>query len=177
MLYSIVKSIIKRGQLTVLLPGRTFTVGQGKPHVTIRIHDRQAPLALALNPELALGELYMDGRLTVENGSITDLLELASLNLSNKKAPTLLRVLRHVRRPFNPIRLRNRPRRAKRNVEHHYDLSGRLYDLFLDRDRQYSCAYYPDLRMTLEEAQGAKKRHIAAKLHLHRPGLRVLDIG
>ena len=177
MLRSLLNSIVKVGQLTVLTPNGSFVAGNGEPHVTIRMHDRRAMLALTMNPELALGELYMDGLLTVENGDISDLLELASLNLSNKRAPALLRVLRHVRKLFNPVRLRNRPRRARRNVAHHYDLSGRLYDLFLDRDRQYSCAYYSDPRMSLEQAQAAKKRHIAAKLHLDRPGLKVLDIG
>jgi len=177
MLRSMLNSIVRRGQLTVLTPGRSFTVGSGRPHVIVRIHDRRAMLALALNPELAAGELYMDGRLTVENGDIADLLELASLNLSNQKPPALLRMLRNVRRLANPIKQRNRPRRAKRNVAHHYDLSGRLYDLFLDRDRQYSCAYFSNPRMTLEQAQAAKKRHVAAKLHLDRPGLKVLDIG
>jgi cyclopropane-fatty-acyl-phospholipid synthase len=177
MLYAIVRSIIRRGRLTLLTPGRSFTVGDGEPHVTVRLHDRWAMLALALNPELAAGELYMDGRLTIEGGDIADFLELVSLNLSNQRPPALLRAIRRVRRWFNPIRTRNRPRRARRNVAHHYDLSGELYDLFLDRDRQYSCAYFPRSRMTLEEAQAAKKRHIAAKLNLNRPGLRVLDIG
>ncbi|HEX5008304.1 MAG TPA: cyclopropane-fatty-acyl-phospholipid synthase family protein [Hyphomonadaceae bacterium] len=177
MLRLLLNSIIKAGQLTVLTPRGSFVVGTGKPSVTIRIHDRRAMLALAMNPELALGELYMDRRLTVENGDIADLLELASLNLSNKRAPALLRVLRDVRKLFNPIRLRNKPRRAIRNVSHHYDLSAELYDLFLDRDRQYSCAYFSKPDMTLEQAQTAKKKHIAAKLHLDRPGLRVLDIG
>jgi cyclopropane-fatty-acyl-phospholipid synthase len=178
MLRSMLNSIVRRGQLTALTPRGSFTVGGGgEPHVVVRIHDRRAMLALALNPELALGELYMDGRLTVENGGIADLLELASINLSNQKAPAPLRFLRRLQRLAKPIRLRNRPRRAKRNVAHHYDLSGRLYDLFLDRDRQYSCAYFSNPRMTLEQAQAAKKRHIAAKLHLERPGLNVLDIG
>jgi cyclopropane-fatty-acyl-phospholipid synthase len=177
MLRSLLNSIVKTGQLTVLTPRGSFLVGAGEPHVTIRIRDRRAMLALAINPELAVGELYMDGRLTVENGDIGDLLELASLNLSNKRAPAPMRALRRVRKLFSPIRLRNKPRRARRNVHHHYDLSSRLYDLFLDRDRQYSCAYYSDPRMSLEQAQAAKKRHIAAKLHLNQPGLKVLDIG
>jgi cyclopropane-fatty-acyl-phospholipid synthase len=176
-LRSLLNSIVRTGQLTVQTPRGSFVVGSGSPHVTIRIHDRRAMLALAVNPELAVGELYMDGRLTVENGAIADLLELASLNLSNKRAPALLRNLRRARKLFNPIRLRNKPRRARRNVAHHYDLSGELYDLFLDRDRQYSCAYFSQPNMTLEQAQVAKKKHIAAKLHLDRPGLKVLDIG
>ena len=67
--------------------------------------------------------------------------------------------------------------RARRNAAHHYDLNGRLYSLFLDRDRQYSCAYFPRGDETIDEAQVAKKRHIAAKLLLDRPDLSVLDIG
>jgi cyclopropane-fatty-acyl-phospholipid synthase len=177
MLRQIAAGIIRLGALTVQTPGRTFTVGAGQPHVTIRLHDRRAILELALDPELALGELYMDGRLTVENGRISDLLDLVSLNLSNHKPPALLGFLRSVRRLMDPLRLRNRPRKAKRNVAHHYDLSGRLYDLFLDHDRQYSCAYFSNPQMTLDEAQSAKKQHIRAKLHLDRPGLKVLDVG
>ena len=70
----------------------------------------------------------------------------------------------------------NLPGRSRRNVAHHYDLDAGLYALFLDEDRQYSCAYFPRDDMTLDEAQLAKKQHIAAKLAL-APGQRVLDIG
>ncbi len=132
---------------------------------------------LGLHPDLKLGELYMDGRLTVEEGDIAELMDLLMSNLAAIRPPAILRFMRGVRRAmkrwtqFNPASL------SKAHVAHHYDLSGRLYDLFLDRDRQYSCAYFSTAGETLEAAQIAKKRHIAAKLHLDRPDLRVLDIG
>jgi cyclopropane-fatty-acyl-phospholipid synthase len=141
------------------------------------LHDWRAVWQLGLNPDLALGELYMDGRLTVENGDIRSLLDLLMCNLG-KSGPhgvqKLGRALRHFTRAiaqFNPAG------RAKDHVAHHYDLSGKLYDLFLDEDRQYSCAYFSDPIESLEEAQIAKKRHIAAKLNLNRAELSVLDIG
>jgi cyclopropane-fatty-acyl-phospholipid synthase len=119
----------------------------------------------------------MDGLLTVEEGGIETMLEI--LMASSNAAPLprwmgFVRVLRKLRRrlaQYNPAA------RSRKNVAHHYDLSGALYDLFLDKDRQYSCAYFYDPSDTLEDAQIQKKRHIAAKLNLDRPGLKVLDIG
>jgi cyclopropane-fatty-acyl-phospholipid synthase len=178
MLNRLLASIVKKGSLTLIAPGRRRTTfGVGTPQVTMHLHDRRAVVELALNPELKLGELYMDGRLTVENGDIADLLDLLMYNLSLASPRGVLkaeRVWRWVTRRFAQL---NYSSRARRNVAHHYDLSGKLYDLFLDRDRQYSCAYFSAPGETLEEAQVGKKRHIAAKLHLDTPGLRVLDIG
>ena len=178
MLNRLLASIVKKGTLTLVAPGpRRTTFGVGTPQVTMHLHDRRALVELALNPELKLGELYMDGRLTVENGDIADLLDLLMYNLSLASPRGVLkaeRVWRWVTRRFAQL---NYLSRARRNVAHHYDLSGKLYDLFLDRDRQYSCAYFSAPGETLEEAQIGKKRHIAAKLHLDTPDLRVLDIG
>ena len=106
------------------------------------------------------------------------MLDLAGVNMmANEKGHPMA----HIRTVINTVKRRidqyNPAPRAQRNVAHHYDLNGRLYSLFLDRDRQYSCAYFPRGDETLEEAQAAKKRHIAAKLCLDRPDLHVLDIG
>ncbi len=179
MLNSILKSVIRKGSLTVLRPGgRSTTVGQGEPHVTVRLHDRKAIRELALKPELKLGELYMDGRLTVEDDrDIADLLGLLMMNLGRMTPGPFIRIHRAIRQMTRPLRQTNWAKRAKKNVAHHYDLSGRLYDVFLDRDKQYSCAYFSAPGETLDEAQIGKKRHIAAKLYLNRPGLSVLDIG
>jgi cyclopropane-fatty-acyl-phospholipid synthase len=178
MLGPFLNRIIRQGTLTVVRPsGRRESFGTGEPRVTIEFHDRRAMFELALNPDLKLGELYMNGRLTVEQGDVVDLLALLMKNLSSAKPAGLHRGLRAFRRltrrfaQFNPIP------RAKAHVAHHYDLSGRLYDLYLDADKQYSCAYFSSPEETLEEAQIGKKRHIAAKLNLDRPGLKVLDIG
>jgi cyclopropane-fatty-acyl-phospholipid synthase len=144
--------------------------------VTIRLHSAASDWRLALRPNLAVGEAYMNGDLTVENGDIYDFLALANYNLTvhadlweSRWEMRLGQLLRRWHQN-NPLR------RARHNVAHHYDLSGALYDLFLDADRQYSCAFFAHPGMTLEEAQAEKKRRIAAKLLL-APGQTVLDIG
>ncbi|HWD28494.1 MAG TPA: cyclopropane-fatty-acyl-phospholipid synthase family protein [Rhizomicrobium sp.] len=131
-----------------------------------------------LHPTLAIGEAYMDGGMTPDGCGIYDVIDLLAANvMANATGHPIARV----QAAFGVIKRRidqyNPAPRAQRNVAHHYDLNGRLYSLFLDRDRQYSCGYFPRGDETLEEAQIAKKRHIAAKLCLDRPGLSVLDIG
>jgi len=178
MLNRLLASTIKTGTLTIRTPGgRTSRFGTGKPEIGIRFLDRRAALELAVNPELKLGELYMDGRIAVENGDIADLLDLLMHNLSLSPPRGVLLLTQIWRRLTRPIAQRNYSSRAQKNVAHHYDLSGQLYDVFLDRDRQYSCAYFSAPGETLEEAQIGKKRHIAAKLFLDRPNLNVLDVG
>ena len=146
MLARFLNSFVRHGTLTVFLPsGRNFAVGDGaEPRLAIRLHDRQAVWRLALHPDLALGELYMDGRLTVEGGDVAALLDLLLRNLAKTKPSGLLKIVRSARRLLRPLKQLNFASRAKANVAHHYDLSGKLYDLFLDRDRQYSCAYFSE---------------------------------
>lgn len=178
MLTALLNHVVRRGTLRVVVPGRASTShGTGAPYVTMRFHDRWGPLQLATNPDFMLGQLYMDGRLTVENGSIADLLSLLFANLRDLPQSRLQKLLRNVRLLTRRFTQFNSAWRAKTHAAHHYDLSDRLYELFLDRDLQYSCAFFATGDETLEEAQAAKKRHIAAKLHLDRPGLTVLDIG
>lgn len=179
MLSRLLDKLVRNGTLVVVRPGEPdLLFGQGSPRIVLKLHDARAAVELALNPELRLGELYMDGRLTVEDGGdIADLLALLMQNLAHAKPGGVFGFVRAMRKLLRPLRQFNHIRRAKRNVAHHYDLSGRLYDLFLDSDRQYSCAYFSDPGEGLDEAQVGKKRHIAAKLYLNRPGLSVLDIG
>ena len=179
MLKSILRSLITNGTLTVIrADGSRFSAGHGEPHVTIKLHDRAAALELALHPDLKLGELYMDGRMTVEEGGdIYDMLELAMCNTAHYNTTGLLSVVRMLRRIFRRFSQFNPASRSKDHVAHYYDLSRQLYEMFLDRDRQYSCAYFSAPGETLEEAQIGKKRHIAAKLYLNKPDLNVLDIG
>jgi cyclopropane-fatty-acyl-phospholipid synthase len=178
MLASLLNNIVRDGTLTVLLPGgRQQRFGQGDPRVTMRLHDWLAVWQLGLDPDLALGELYTDGRLSIEGDDVRALLDLLMCNLGRSGPQGLQkhgRILRRLMRAFMQF---NPANRAKDHVAHHYDLSGKLYDLFLDEDRQYSCAYFADGVETLEAAQFAKKRHIAAKLNLCRKHLSVLDIG
>lgn len=169
--------LIRKGSLTVIGPNgtpRTYKGADG-PSVTIRLRHPLLPFRLFLNPPLAAGEGYMDGTLTVESGTLYDFLDLIGLNLeitgwnTVERWSKLERLLKRLQQ-FNPAV------RARRNVAHHYDLSGAFYELFLDSDRQYSCAYFLEPHEDLETAQENKKRHIASKLVL-KPGQRVLDIG
>jgi cyclopropane-fatty-acyl-phospholipid synthase len=177
LLQSLLRRIIRKGRLTVLAPdGRTYNFGDGSPSVTIRITEWAAVGRMAFNPDLAFGEAYMDGTLVVEAGEIYDFLDLCCENLGWGRGHWL----RHAHALAGHLGRRlfqhNSVSAARANVAHHYDLSDTLYDLFLDADRQYSCAYYMSFDDTLERAQEQKKRHLAAKLLL-RSGQRVLDIG
>jgi cyclopropane-fatty-acyl-phospholipid synthase len=175
MLAVVLRRFIRTGSLTVITPDGTPTVlgdGAGELGVTVRIHDWRTLRRLVTDPELALGEGYMDGGITVEGGGISDLLELVGRNLATRDdhSGSALDALR------GHLGQRNGRAAARRNVAHHYDLSLELYRRFLDEDLQYSCAYFERPGMSLEEAQAAKKRHLAQKLLL-APGQRVLDIG
>ncbi|MDD2704787.1 MAG: cyclopropane-fatty-acyl-phospholipid synthase [Acidocella sp.] len=178
LLARILAGLVRRGAFLVIWPdGSRSEYGDGQGyHAGIKFTDAASVRHMAINPGLALGEGYMDGRITPLNGSIHDVLCVLLDNLRDTRLP-LLEWNAKLGRLLRPILQANNASRAKHNVAHHYDLNGRLYSLFLDRDRQYSCAYFPRGDETLEEAQAAKKRHIAAKLKLDQPDLTVLDIG
>jgi cyclopropane-fatty-acyl-phospholipid synthase len=178
LLARLLRRMVRVGELTVVdAGGRTHRIGVpgARPRAAIRLHERTLHRRLLLNPELACGEAYMDGSLTLEDGTLYDFLETVAVNLAREPQPwqaasrrwglLMRRVQQH-----NPVA------RARANAAHHYDLSDRLFDLFLDPDRQYSCAYFINPHDSLERAQDNKKRHIAAKLLL-APGMHVLDIG
>jgi cyclopropane-fatty-acyl-phospholipid synthase len=172
------RRFVVRGNLRVITAGGTilqFGDGSGTP-VTVRFKSRAALARLVLHPELRLGEAYVNGDLVLESGNIADLLTVLMSQDHYEPFPLIARpqaMLRFGRRRFDQY---NHRIRARRNVAHHYDLDGRLYSLFLDADRQYSCAYFESPDASLDDAQLAKKRHLAAKL-LVRKGQRALDIG
>ncbi|MBB3064619.1 SAM-dependent methyltransferase [Limibacillus halophilus] len=158
--------------------GQVEVIGDGTPPCcTLRLVRPQRMARLLKSPVLGITEGYMDGDWMIEDGDVRTFLDLAARNYHylethplTKLADALLRRGRRLKQ-FNP------KTRARKNVAHHYDLSSELYDLFLDSDRQYSCAYFLDPRDDIETAQTQKKRHIAAKLLLDRPGLKIMDIG
>jgi cyclopropane-fatty-acyl-phospholipid synthase len=178
LLTGLLKQLIRTGQLTVITAdGSRHLFGPGGlPAVTIRLHDRQLPYRLFLHPELALGEAYMEGSLTLESGTLQELLHLCTASVEALNSHPLQRVRHRIDLLAKSLQQNNRVPRAQSHVAHHYDLGGTLYELFLGADRQYSCAYYPQGDESLEEAQLRKQAHIAAKLLL-QPGMRVLDIG
>ncbi|MDQ3077360.1 MAG: cyclopropane-fatty-acyl-phospholipid synthase family protein [Pseudomonadota bacterium] len=175
---SLLGKILKQGHLTLISPDgsrKTYGPGGGES-LTIRITDTKVLLDLVRNPRLGVGEAYMDSRLVIEDGSILDLMVMIVGGIRWEDKAVGRTALNKGKSKWKALFRRNPADASKRNVAHHYDLSDELYTLFLDSDRQYSCAYFTDPANSLEQAQADKKAHIAAKLHLKR-GQRVLDIG
>ncbi len=152
-----------------------FGDGSGKP-VAVRFTTTAAELAILRDPELKFGECYMDGTVVIEQGSIADVLAILLQPTPDGLPPKWARLQWFLRFLNRRLQQLNQRTRARRNVAHHYDLDGRLYSLFLDADQQYSCAYFETPDQSLDDAQLAKKRHLAAKLLLDGEA-RVLDIG
>jgi cyclopropane-fatty-acyl-phospholipid synthase len=168
---------LRHGSLTVTTAsGNTCTFGDGSgPPVAVRFTTAKAQRAVLLNPALRLGEAYMDGTFVAERGSIADVLAVL-LRQERIAAPAWALPWQLARYLFRRLQQFNPRSRSRRNVAHHYDLDRRLYALFLDADQQYSCAYFEAPGQSLDDAQLAKRRHLAAKL-LIEPGAAVLDIG
>ena len=171
------RHIVQKGTLRLTMPdGSRKTYGHGAPELGLTLSDPYLPRKLILNPTLAAGEAYMDGRLTIEDDDLRGFFAFLVPNFHAAGAAWFQKPLAWLRHGMRRLHQFAPVGKAQANVAHHYDLSRELYDLFLDADRQYSCAYWAEGVETLEAAQLAKKRHIAAKLLL-RPGNRVLDIG
>lgn len=180
LLSSLLRSFIKRGRMRVIdVTGAVHEFGSGEdgPTVTIRLHDKKLYRSLFLNPELAAGEAYMDGTLTMEEGSTCyDFMFLFSINRAPLGANPVQGLLRKGWKLLRRRQQQNSVERAKSQARHHYDLSNDLYRLFMDEGLNYSCAYYTSPDDTLEQAQAAKLAHLVAKLDL-KPGMEVLEIG
>ena len=177
-LLSLVKKLIRKGSLRITLAsGETHMIGDGSGETIVaRLADQQAEDAIARDPTLKLGEMFMEGRFILEEGDIYEFLSLVKQNTTNEIFDLRMAALLMGRIVWQQLKSRSPINRNKYNVAHHYDLSAKLFDLFLDEDWQYSCAYFNPPGISLYEAQVAKKRHIAAKL-LVEPGQKVLEIG
>jgi cyclopropane-fatty-acyl-phospholipid synthase len=173
----VLRRLIRRGSFTVTTArGKSYTFGDGRgTPVAVRFTSTKAQRSVLLDPELKLGEAYMDGTFVVERGSIADVMAIL-FGQPRVPVPNWTRPPRLIRYLFRRLQQFNPRSRARHNVAHHYDLDGRLYRLFLDGDEQYSCAYFESADQSLDDAQLAKKRHLAAKLRV-APGAKVLDIG
>lgn len=175
---NMMRRMLRQGRLTVVLPsGRIEVFGSGRGRsVHVALTADATVRRLLLRPALALGECYTDGTLQIENDDLLGLMDLLVPNHNFAVMPPWYDVPLRVQGALRGFLQRNTPFTARRNVAHHYDISDDLYRLFLDADMQYSCAYFARPDMTLEEAQAAKKKHIADKLRIE-PGMKVLDIG
>jgi cyclopropane-fatty-acyl-phospholipid synthase len=175
----LLKNRLRAGRLVIRDANGATHVLEGPepgPDVAIKLTDPKLHRRLVLSPHLAVGEAYMDGTLVMERGDLRDFMEFLGINLATIDGHPFIRLRQRISTALRWVDQYNPVGRAQRNVAHHYDLSGTLYDLFLDEDRQYSCAYYMPKTRSLEQAQANKKALIAAKLLL-KPGQHVLDIG
>src|SRR5260370_13324136 len=167
LLAQVLARLLGEGELTIIDGGGTRHRIEGArpgPSVTLRVHTWWTGVRVALRPRLALGEAYMDGTLTVENGGdIYDLLDLLGRNISVLEATPMVRLSYTLQRWLRWLEEDNPSGKAQRNVAHHYDLNDQLYDFFLDRDRQYSCAYFKTGEEPLEQPQLATTADTAAK--------------
>ncbi|MFH5924301.1 class I SAM-dependent methyltransferase [Roseomonas xinghualingensis] len=181
LLDSILSRLIRCGTLKIRYPdgtSRSFNGSQPGPSAALALTNHEITRRLVWNPSLGFGEGYMDGSVEPIDGStIHDVLDVLLLNMASGGSHPAMKINEGFRWAGRRLLDLNTARRSRRNVAHHYDLNGTLYSLFLDADRQYSCAYFPTGKETLEEAQALKKRHLASKLKLDRPDLEVLDIG
>ena len=175
----LLRKLVRHGRLTVIdAVGATnsYGVDDGGPEVVVRVNNTAFQWKVAFNPSLAVGEGYANGDLTIESGSLRDLLEIGLVSQERASYRPAQRVLRQFQKAYRLKDMIGFVGRSRRNIEHHYDLDHDLYALFLDRDMQYSCAYWRDQEDDLDAAQLNKERLIASKLLLE-PGMSVLDIG
>ena len=152
----------------------------GKPKsessIKMKIHDKKLHYKLLLYPDLYFGEAYTDGKITFQNGTLSDFLDLALQNIGREKTNTISEFINSIRGSYRYLTNFNFIKKSKMNVAHHYDISDELYFLFLDPLKQYSCAYFKNESDSLEEAQKNKINHIIKKLNI-KENSKVLDIG
>tara|TARA_B100000073_G_scaffold18896_1_gene15020 strand:- start:604 stop:1791 length:1188 start_codon:yes stop_codon:yes gene_type:complete len=157
---------------------KSYIIGSPKKEkpIKLKILDKSLHWKLLINPDLYLGEGYMDGSIVIENGSLTEFLDIALKNVGREPTNSITNIMGRIRRVYRHLTKFNLVGKSKENVAHHYDISEKFYDLFLDEKRQYSCAYFKNEDDTLEVAQNNKIDHIIKKLNL-KPNQKVLDIG
>ena len=184
MLFSVLRNISLKGKLDIIdSKGETHSFGEtsnlesDKLYAKIRFTNKSIQRKLFLNPGLHLGEGHMDGEIIIEEGTIENLINIVTSSYDEfisryhfyKFYETFLNY-------FKPLHQINKIKQSKKNISHHYDLNENLYRLFLDKDMQYSCAYFHNENINLDQAQSDKKKHIINKLNI-RSDMSVLDIG
>ena len=172
------KVIKKDGFILIDANSKSYIIGNPKSDnpIKIKILDKKLHYKLLFHPDLYFGEAYTDGDIVIENGSLTDFLDLALMNFGRGEINFFSYLMNRVRGSYRYLTNFNFIKNSKKNVSHHYDISDDLYNLFLDPKRQYSCAYFKNENDTLESAQNNKIQHIIKKLHI-KPNQKVLDIG
>ena len=178
MLFSILKNLSLIGKLVIIdASNKTHSFGESVPYVKIKFTNESIQRKLYKNPSLYLGEGYMNGDIVIQEGTIEDFISIITASyddfiLNN----TTFRFYENLSNILKPLQQINLIKKSKKNIAHHYDLNENLYKLFLDKDMQYSCAYFHNENISLDQAQSDKKQHIINKLNI-KNNMKVLDIG
>jgi cyclopropane-fatty-acyl-phospholipid synthase len=168
----------KDGFILVDATAKQYIIGspENKNPIKVKLLDKKLHYKLLFRPDLYFGEAYSDGTIIIENGSLTDFLDLALMNIGRNEVNFFSKLLNKLSGTYRYLTNFNFIKKSKMNVAHHYDLSDDLYDLFLDPKKQYSCAYFKNENDSLQIAQNNKIQHIIKKLNI-KPNQKVLDIG
>jgi len=178
-LISFLNKLVKEdGFILIDANSKKYIIGNPKKEkpIILKLLDKKLHYKLLLYPDLYVGEAYTDGTLVIENGSLTDFLEITMKNIGRNEINIFGQIIKKIRGSYRYLTSFNLIKKSKDNVAHHYDISDDLYDLFLDTKRQYSCAYFKNENDSLETAQDNKINHLIKKLNL-KPNQKVLDIG
>ncbi len=178
MLFSILKKIKFTGTLVIVDSNNvSHKFGNNNPYVKIRLKSKSIERKLFRNPSLHLGEGYMNSEIIIEEGTIEQFIDIVTSSYDDFiKQNIFFKFYENVSSFLKPFHQVNQLVNSKKNVAHHYDLNEDLYKLFLDKDMQYSCAYFHNPNISLDQAQIDKKYHIINKLKINE-NMRVLDIG
>ena len=178
MFFSFLKKVIKYGKLDIIdYDQKKYSFGSDGDYCLLKFHDKNLKKRLFVNPELALGEAYVNKDFTIEEGELETLIRIATKNYSNLEKNSLYKIFYYINHLFDFFQKTNILDISKKNVAHHYDINEEIYKLFLDKDMQYSCGYFHNDNVSLEQAQIDKKNHLIKKLNINRKNLKVLDIG
>ena len=168
----------KNGFILIDAYSKKYIIGvpENQNPIIIKILNKKLHYKLLFRPDLYFGEAYSDGEILIENGTLTDFLDLALMNIGRNELNFFSKVINKLGGSYRYLTNFNFIKKSKMNIAHHYDLSDELYDLFLDSKRQYSCGYFKNENDTLEIAQNNKIQHVIKKLNI-QPNQKILDIG
>ena len=178
MFLKFLQKTIKYGKIEIIdYDEKKYVYGSSGEFCSIRLHKKNIKKKLFINPELYVGEAFVDGDLTIEKGSLETFINIITKNFSNFDKVFFYRIFKILKRMFNFLNKKNLMGLSIKNVAHHYDINEEIYKLFLDKDMQYSCAYFHNDNISLDRAQIDKKYHLIKKLNIDKKNMKVLDIG
>ena len=178
MFIEFLQKTIKYGKIEIIdYDKKRYVLGSSGEFCVIRLHKKNIIKKIFINPELYIGEAYVDGDLTIEEGSLEIFINIMTKNYKNFDKIFFHKIRKIFKKMFSFLNKKNLISTSIKNVAHHYDINEEIYKLFLDKDMQYSCAYFHNDNISLDQAQIDKKHHLIKKMNIDKKNMRILDIG